>query len=89
MCAIERTKDNYLQAQLLRLIRRIGKQKARGAVAHSVLTVIYYMLKGGRDYADLGGDYFDKMDRAQIERQHVRRLEQLGYTVTLTPQHAA
>lgn len=89
VCAIERTKNNYLQAQLSRLTRRIGKQKARVAVAHSVLTVIYHMLKEGRDYADLGGDYFDKLDRTRIERQHVRRLEQLGYIVTLTPQAAA
>ncbi len=30
-------------------------------------------------------DYFDKLDTTRIERHHVRRLEQLGYTVTLTP----
>ena len=30
-------------------------------------------------------DYFDKLDTTRIERHHVRRLEQIGYTITLTP----
>jgi len=47
------------------------------------------MLKDNRPYSDLGADYFDQLDRARVERQHVRRLEQLGYTVTLTPVPAA
>ena len=89
VCAIAHTKDNYLSAQLHRLTRRIGKYKAHVAVAHSVLTVIYHMLRDGRDYCDLGSDYFDEINKARIERQHIRRLEQLGYTVTLTPQQAA
>jgi hypothetical protein len=55
------------------------------AVAHSVLVVIYHMLRDQRPYTDLGADYFDRLDTARLERQHVRRLEQLGYTVTLTP----
>ncbi len=83
-CSLERTKNNYLSTQFHRLARRIGKQKARIAVAHSVLTIIYHMLKAGREYCDLGADYFDKLDHDRMERHHVRRLEQLGYTVTLS-----
>lgn len=88
-CSLERTKHNYLSAQFHRLARRLGKQKARIAVAHSVLTIIYHMLLDGTEYCDLGADYFDKLDRERIERHHVRRLEQLGYTVTLAARKEA
>jgi transposase len=46
-------------------------------------------LRDKKPYTDLGADYFDKLDTARVERHHVRRLEQLGYTVTLTPKDAA
>jgi transposase len=82
-------KDNYLSAQYHRIARRRGKQKAIVAVSHSILVIIYHMLHDQKPYSDLGADYFDKLDTARIERHHVRRLEQLGYTVTLTPKEAA
>jgi transposase len=87
--AISHTTDNYLAAQFHRLARRRGTHKAVVAVAHSVLVILYAMLRDRRPYSDLGPDYFDRLDRAHIERQHVRRLEQLGYHVTLTPGSAA
>ncbi|HLW00367.1 MAG TPA: IS110 family transposase [Ktedonobacterales bacterium] len=87
--AISHTKDNYLSAQFHRIARRRGKQKAVVAVSHSVLIILYHMLREGRPYSDLGPDYFEKLEATQIERYHVRRLEQLGYTVTLTPASAA
>lgn len=40
-------------------------------------------------YSGLGADYFERLESTQIERYHVRRLEQLGYTVTLAPASAA
>jgi transposase len=87
--AISHTKNNYLSAQYHRLARRLGKKKAVVAVSHSVLVIIYHVLQSKTPYTDLGADYFDKLDAARIERQHVRRLEQLGYHVTLTPKEAA
>lgn len=87
--AISRTKDNYLAAQFHRIARRRGQQKAMMAVAHSVLVILYHMLREGRPYTDLGPDYFERLEASQIERYHVRRLERLGYTVTLTPAPAA
>jgi transposase len=86
---IAHTRDNYLVAQYRRLSKRRGVHKAVVAVAHSVLVVIYHMLRDQRPYTDLGADYFDQLDAARLERHHVRRLEQLGYTVTLTPAHVA
>lgn len=59
------------------------------AVAHSLLVIIYHILKNGIFYEDLGADCFATLDAERLERHHVRRLEQFGYTVTLTPQEAA
>ena len=82
---ISRTKGTYLAAQFQRLMRRRGKYKAVMAVAHTLLVIIYHLLRDHVPYADLGPDYFDRLDQARVERHHVRRLEQLGYTVTLSP----
>jgi len=79
------SKGTYLHAQYQRLARRRGKYRAILAVAHSVVVIIYHMLRDGRPYADLGPDYFDRLDTARTQQHHVRRLEQLGYTVTLAP----
>jgi transposase len=87
--AIAHTRDNYLVAQYRRLAKRRGLHKAVVAVAHSVLVIIYHLLRDQRPYADLGADYFERLDTARAERHHVRRLEQLGYTVTLTPAQVA
>jgi len=80
-----RTKASYFHAQFGRIARRRGREKAVIAVAHSLLVVIYHVLRTGRPYRELGVDYFNQLDATRIERHHVRRLERLGYTVTLTP----
>lgn len=87
--AISHTKDNDLSAQFHRIARRRGKQKAVVAISHSVLVILSHMLRDGKPYSDLGPDYFERLEATQIERYHVRRLEQLGYAVTLTPAPAA
>jgi len=87
--AIAHTKDNYLAALFRRLAQRRGLKRAALAIAHSVLGIIYYMLRDGTAYQDLGVAYFQQLDKVKIERHHVRRLEQLGYTVTLSPAQAA
>jgi transposase len=87
--AIAHTKGNYLSAHYHRLARRIGKKKAIVAVSHSVLVIIYHILSTKQPYTDLGEDYFDKLNSVRIEQHHIRRLEQLGYKVTLAPKEAA
>ena len=59
------------------------------ALAHKVLVILYHVLREMKPYTDLGADYFDKLDASRIQRHHVRRLEQLGYTAMLTPQEVA
>ncbi len=80
-----RSKTGYLGAQYRRLARRRGPQKALVAVAHSLIVIIYHMLRDKRPYADLGPDHFDTLDTARLERHHVKRLNALGFGVTLTP----
>jgi transposase len=83
--AVTHTKDTYLVALYHRIARRRGKQKAIMAVAHSLLVSIYHMLRDHQPYHDLGPHYLDQLDQTRLQRQYVRRLEQLGYAVTLTP----
>jgi transposase len=87
--AIAHTKNNYLSAQFHRLARRLGKKKAVIAVAHSVLVIIYHVLRTKKPYTDLGADYFEKLDMTRIRQHHIHRLEQLGYRVTLAPKGVA
>ncbi len=82
-------KDNYLAAQYHRVARRRGREKAIVVGSHSLLVIMYHVLREKKPDTDLGADSFDKLATARIERHHVRRLAQLGYTVTLTPAHAA
>jgi transposase len=79
-------KDNYLSAQYHRLARRLGKQKAVMAVAHSLLVIIYHMLRDKQPYRDLGGTFFETREKERVVKGALRRLEGFGYTVTLQPQ---
>jgi transposase len=81
--AASHTKNSYFRAQYRRLAGKRGKKRALVAVAHSLLVVIYHVLLTGRPFQDLGVTYFDKLDSARIVKSHVRRLESLGYKVTL------
>jgi len=80
---ISHTKDNYLSAQYHRLARRIGAKKAIVAVSHSLLVIIYHMLRANQDYHDLGPHFFETLDSTRQRDTAVRRLEALGYTVRL------
>jgi transposase len=81
--AAAHTKGTYFWAQFRRLRRHRGEKRALLAVAHSLLTVIWHMLKYGIAYRELGADYFDRIEPRRLERQAVARLERLGFTVTL------
>jgi transposase len=83
--AAGRSKGTYLAAQFRRLAARRGRKRALVAVAHSLLGVIYHVLKEGRVYEELGGDYFDRLQGERLTRHLVKRLESLGHRVTLEP----
>jgi transposase len=81
--AAARKKEGYLRAQFLRIKSRRGPKKAILAVAASMLTAAYYMLRDGVDYRDLGADHFDRRDKAKLAKRLVARLHDLGFTVEL------
>ncbi len=80
---ISHTQGNYLSAQYHRLARRIGKKKAIVAVSHSVLVIIYHLLRDNQDYHELGADFFARLDSTRQRDSAVRRLQALGYNVIL------
>lgn len=81
--AAARSKNTYLQAQFLRLKSRRGPKKAAIAVAASILTAAYYMLRDSTVYRDLGSDYFVRRDEGRVVQRLVRRIQRLGYEVEL------
>jgi transposase len=83
-----RVKGCYFQAQFLRLKTRRGVKKAIVAVAASMLTAAYHMLKNGLEYKELGADHFSRRDRSKVVSRLIRRLKDLGCDVQLTEQPA-
>jgi transposase len=79
--AATRKKGSYLQAQFLRVKNRRGPKKAIVAVAASMLTAAYFMLRDGVEYHDLGGRYFVDRDKQQLTKRLLRRLRDLGVVV--------
>jgi transposase len=83
--AAKRAKASYYRAQFFRLRARRGPQKAACAVAASILTAIYHMLKNGVPHLDLGSAYYDnRAPKAKLNRL-VRQIKNLGYDATLQP----
>jgi transposase len=85
--AAARKNDSYLKAQFLRIKSRRGAKKAILAVAASMLTAVYYMLRDGAEYRDLGALHFDRRDKTKTIRRLVRKLNDLGCKVDI--HHAA
>lgn len=83
--AAKRKKDSYYKAQFFRLQARRGPQKAICAVAASILTAIYHLLKDGTEHRDLGVAYFDRRPAEVKVNRLVASLKKLGFTVQLQP----
>jgi transposase len=78
--------DTFLGERYRRLARRIGKLKALVAVARSILVIIWHLLSDpAARFCELGSAYHASRTSTQRKaRGHIRQLEALGYTVTLT-----
>ena len=72
-----------LAARYRRVCRRRGPKRALLAVGHTLLVIVYQVLKRRAPYRELGADYYDRLEPERLARQLVRRLEQLGHKVTL------
>jgi transposase len=74
-------KETYLAAQYKRLVKRMGKKKALVAVGHTILVIVWHVLKEKTSYQELGGDYFDRRYKDQQKKRLIKQLESLGLKV--------
>lgn len=81
--AASRKKDSYSRAQYRKLAGHRGKKRALVAVANSLLQAAWHMLTKRQSYQNLGADYYERLNRKDLERSLVRRLEKLGHKVIL------
>lgn len=81
--AAARTKDCFLAALFHRIAQRRGMKKAAVAVAHRLLTIVYLLIRDGGVYHERGGDHFDKLNPERTAGKLTKRLERIGYHVTL------
>jgi transposase len=84
--AASRKKDGYLRAQFQRLRQRRGPKKAVCAVAASMLTAVWHMLRDGTLYQDLGADHFHRRSPEQQAQHLARQIAKLGFACAITPQ---
>jgi len=81
--AAARTKNTYLSSQYHRLAARRGANRAAVAVAHSILTIVYHMIKRKQPYIELGPTFYEERKRETVIKQSIKKLESLGYKVTV------
>jgi len=81
--AASHTKDIYLSSYYRRLAARRGRKRALVALAHTILVIIYHLLKEKSVYQDLGPDYLERSNQEAVVKRAVSRLESLGYGVEL------
>lgn len=78
-----RTKNCFLAALFRKIAGRRGMKKAAVAVAHRLLVIAYLLIRDGGVYQEKGGDHFDRRDPQRTARKLSKRLERIGYKVTL------
>jgi transposase len=83
--AVSHKKDCFLTALFLRVASRRGVKRAAMAVAHRVLVIAYYIIRDGTVYHELGGDHYDQKNPERTARRLTKRLESIGFQVTLAP----
>jgi transposase len=83
--AASHTRNTYLSAQYHRLAAKRNKNRAIIAVAHSILVIVYFMIKTGEVYRESGGDYFERINAEGLKRHLIQKLERLGHRVILEP----
>ena len=79
--AASRTKNTYFRAQFRRIASRRCAKRILIAVAHSLLTVAYHVLRDHRPYQELDADFFDRLNHGRLRSYYVKRLKSLGYQV--------
>jgi transposase len=83
--SVARQKNCYLAEQYRRIAKRRGSKRAAIAVAHSILVIIYHLLRDQTSYQEKGETFFENQERQGAEKRLVRQLTRLGYHVELQP----
>jgi transposase len=83
-----RVKNSHLSAKYYRLKRRRGTKKARVAIAHQILVIVYHLLTRKENYKELGSKHHDQKALDIKKRRAIKHLSNLGFEVTLTPHSA-
>jgi transposase len=83
--AVAHMKDCALTALFHRIAARAGMKKAAVAVAHRILMLAYYIIRDGSVYREAGGDVYDRRNPERTAKRLARRLQRIGYAVTLNP----
>ncbi|MDN4183486.1 MULTISPECIES: IS110 family transposase [Bacillaceae] len=81
--AAARTKNTYLSSQYHRIAARRGANRAAVAVAHSILTIVYYIIVRRQPYIELGPNYYEERKKETVIKQSIKKLESLGYKVNV------
>ena len=79
-------KNTFYRAQYERLAMKRGKKRAILAVAHSMLISIYYIIKGDKEYEELGANYYNQFNVEKKANAYMKKLMDLGYNVQITAQ---
>jgi transposase len=83
-----RKKDSYLAAKYYRLKRRRGTKKARVAIAHQILVIVYHLLTKRESCKEFGSSHYDQQVIEVKKKNAIKHLASLGYEVTLSSQPA-
>jgi transposase len=83
--AAARTKNIYLAARFRRLAAKRGSKRAIVAIGHKILVLAHYMLQHNTPFRELGAEYYQRLRAPSFSQSLVRRLQRLGFQVTLTP----
>jgi len=78
------TNGSYFQSKFRRLKQRRGHKRALVATAHAMLVTIYYMIKKGEPYRELGANFVTDYENGRKKNDLVKQLEKLGFKVSLT-----
>ena len=87
--AAARSKNTYFNSFYSRLAARRGANRAAVALGRKILEVCFYMIRDGTQFRDLGADYFLVLNKNRILKSSIKRIESLGYKVTIEETVAA
>ena len=68
------SKETYLSAQYHRIAARRGAKRAALAVGHTILVIVYHIIKNKQKYKELGANYFDQRKKEATVHRAVKRL---------------